>query len=118
MSETTDIVAERAGRALVVTLEGEIDRLNAKAIGSAIERAVAPDAIGLAVDLRDVVYLDSSGVHLVHALARALGRRGQRLVLVRPRRRTPAEVLRLTGIDEVAPLYDDLDAALEAFGGA
>jgi anti-anti-sigma factor len=117
MSESVEIVAERTARAVVVRLEGEIDRLNAKAIETALERAVDDDAVGLAVDLRAVSYLDSSGVHLVHALARTLGRRGQRLALVRPRRRTPADVLRLTGIAEIAPVFDNLDAALEAFGG-
>ena len=118
MTEPAGIVGRRAGRAIVVALDGEIDRLNARAIGEAIQRAVDADAVGLAVDLSDVEYLDSSGVHLVHALARALGRRGQRLALVRPRRRTPADVLRLTGIAEVAPLFDDLGAALADFGGS
>jgi anti-anti-sigma factor len=118
MSETTEIVARRAGRGAVVALDGEIDRLNARALGAAIERAVDADAVGLALDLTAITYLDSSGVHLVHALARTLGRRGQRLALVRPRRRTPADVLELTGIGEIAPLFDDLDTALAAFGGA
>jgi stage II sporulation protein AA (anti-sigma F factor antagonist) len=117
MSNGTEIVAERAGRAVVVALDGEIDRLNARELGAAVERATDDDAVGLALDLRAVAYLDSSGVHLVHALARTLGRRGQRLVLIRPRRRTPADVLELTGIGEIAPLFDDLDTALEAFGG-
>jgi anti-anti-sigma factor len=117
MSETMEIVAQRAGRALVIRLDGEIDRLNARELGAAVEGAVDAESIGLALDLSAVAYLDSSGVHLVHALARTLGRRGQRLVLVRPRRRTPGDVLELTGIGEIAPLFDDLDTALEAFGG-
>ena len=63
-------------------------------------------------------YLDSSGVHLLHAVARTLTRRGQRLALVFPRRRTPADVLRLTGIGEIAPLHATLDEALAGFRGA
>ena len=117
MSDEPQVTAQRSGRAVVVTLAGEIDRLNAGATRERIEQAVARDAVGLVVDLRDVAYLDSSGVHLLHAVARALGRVGQRLLLVRPRRRTPAEVLELTGIGEIAPLHKDLDAALAALVG-
>lgn len=118
MSDAPQVTTQRSGRAVVVTLAGEIDRLNAGETRERIEQAVARDAVGLVVDLRDVAYLDSSGVHLLHALARALGRVGQRLLLIRPRRRTPAEVLELTGIAEIAPMHDDLGAALESMGGA
>ena len=118
MSGEPQVTAQRSGRAVVVTLAGEIDRLNAGATRERIEQAVARDAVGLIVDLRDVTYLDSSGVHLLHAIARALSRVGQRLLLVRPRRRTPAAVLELTGIGEIAPMHDDLGAALWRLGGA
>ena len=116
MTEPLDVTPRRAGRAVVVALAGELDRLNAPALSTALEAAVEDGALGLALDLGAVSYLDSSGVHLVHALARALARRGQRLALVRPRRRTPAHVLELTGIGAIAPLHDDLDAALAMFG--
>jgi anti-anti-sigma factor len=118
MSGEAQVAARRAGRAVVVTLAGEIDRLNAAATRERVEAAVDTDAIGLVADLGAVTYLDSSGVHLLHAIARALGRTGQRLVVVRPRRRTPAAVLALTGIGEIAPLHDDLTAALESLVGA
>jgi anti-anti-sigma factor len=118
MSAEPQIAARRAGRAVVVTLAGEIDRLNAAATRERVEAAVDADAVGLVADLGDVTYLDSSGVHLLHAVARSLGRSGQRLVVVRPRQRTPAAVLELTGIGEIAPLHDDLSAALESLVGA
>jgi anti-anti-sigma factor len=118
MSAEPQVAAQRAGRAVVITLSGEVDRLNAGSTRERIEQAVEAGAIGLVVDLTNVAYLDSSGVHLLHALARGLGRVGQRLVLVRPRRRTPADVLALTGIGEIAPMHDDLDSALATLGGA
>ena len=109
----------RAGRAVIVALAGEIDRLNAPELREAIERAAGSDTgtLGVVCDLGDVRYLDSSGVHLLHALSRFLRRRGQRLTVVRPLARTPAEVLALTGIDEIAPVLEDLDAAIEAVAG-
>lgn len=118
MSAEPQVAARRAGRAVVVTLGGEIDRLNAGATRERIEAAVDNDAVGVVVDLGEVSYLDSSGVHLLHAVARALRRTGQRLVVVRPRRRTPAAVLELTGIGEIAPLHGDVTAALESLVGA
>lgn len=115
MTAAPEVWPRRAGRAVVVSLAGEIDRLNAPELGEALERAVDDDALGLVLDLAAVSYLDSSGVHLVHALARSLARRGQRLALVRPQRRTPCEVLELTGITAIAPMHDDVDAALAMF---
>jgi anti-anti-sigma factor len=118
VSTDVTVAARPAGRAVIATLTGEIDRLNAADVEAQVEAAVTDEAVGLVLDLSDVTYLDSSGVHLVHAVARALRRRGQRLVLVRPRRTTPAAVLTLTGIDAVAPLHDGPASALEALGGA
>ena len=119
MSAAPELRMSRAGRAVVVSLAGEIDRLNAPVLREAIERAAGADteATGVVCDLADVRYLDSSGVHLLHALSRFLRRRGQRLAVVRPQRRTPAEVLALTGIGEIAPVHEDLDAAVAAVAG-
>jgi anti-anti-sigma factor len=119
MSAAPELRTSRAGRAVVVKLGGEIDRLNAPALRAAIERAAdsETEAVGVVCDLVDVRYLDSSGVHLLHALSRFLRRRGQRLAVVRPLRRTPAEVLALTGIAETAPVLEDLDAAVAAVAG-
>ena len=52
----------------------------------------------LLLDLSDVTFLDSGGVHLILDVRRDLARRGFVLHLVRPQRRTPSLVLDVTDV--------------------
>jgi anti-anti-sigma factor len=70
------------GRA-TLTLSGDLDLLSRPALEGALDRLLGSDAELLIVDLREVEFMDSTGLHLVvqaHQRAHAAGRR---LVLVR-----------------------------------
>jgi anti-anti-sigma factor len=69
------------------------------------------DVHGLIVDLTEVSYLDSSGVKGLFQLARDLRQHDQRLLVTVPVGSPLRRVLKITGLHEVAPICDDLDAA-------
>jgi anti-anti-sigma factor len=102
------------GDVVVALLSGEIDLANARAIGSLVAGSVPNDAGGLVLDLSDVTYLDSSGVHLVFDLSERLAARQQRLALVVPEASRIRRVLDLVNVRSVLPVTTAPDEALAA----
>ena len=68
------------------------------------------------IDLRDVPYIDSTGLAFVVELHNSLASRGGQLFLAdaNPRVR---EVLEMTRIAEIIPMYEDVEAAEAALRG-
>ena len=66
----------------VVALDGELDLAGAVALEQELARleAEAPDAVVL--DLREVAFMDSSGLRVIAVASRAAEARGRRLALV------------------------------------
>ena len=77
-----------------VTVRGEIDLSNADDLERELASALTP-ARTVTIDLREVTYIDSSGVRLLHHLAATLTS-GTALTVVAPRGTFAGGVLRLT----------------------
>lgn len=86
---------------LVVAVRGEIDLASAPEIRARIDDALADGWRDLVIDLREVGFMDSSGVHLLDDLRR-LGQDGVSCSLVDG---VPAvqRVLEVTGMVDVLP---------------
>lgn len=77
------------------------------------------DAHGISkavLDLQSVPYIDSTGLAFVVELHKELTRRGGQLLLARANARV-REVLEMTRIREIVPLYDDVEDAETTFRG-
>ena len=68
------------------------------------------------VDLSDVPYLDSTGLAFVVEIHKSLASRGGQLFLANAKRRV-GEVLRMTRIDEIIPVFQDVEDAEAALRG-
>jgi anti-anti-sigma factor len=110
-------ISDRDG-VVVATLEGEIDGSNAAELRLALSERLPSASSGLVLDLTDVTYLDSSGVHLLFELGRRLAARRQSLRLVVPAAAPMRRVLELCAVETVAPMDHQIDAALEALAAA
>lgn len=107
------LVVDWRGRHAIVRMPAEIDLVNADAIGvqlAALSHG-SPDVI--TVDLTGTTFCDSAGVQsITHAHRLAAGNGGElRLVVgASPVRR----ILQLTGVDQVVPVYTDIQQSLDA----
>jgi len=92
------------GRRMVLGVEGEIDILTAPEFARSAEQALTDGALELWIDLSQVTFIDSTGIHLllhVRDRVRELQRRLAVICPIGPIRRA----LTLTGLDEALPLY-------------
>ena len=107
-----DLQLADEGRAVVARLTGEVDLSNTAHIGGALAESVPNAALALILDLTDVEYLDSAGIHLVYELREQLRARGQTLQLVIPADSPAHDALRLAGVAGHVATCESVDAAL------
>lgn len=112
MDELARLTIERRDGVVVIHVEGEIDISNRVEMTQAMTAAIPNTASATVVDLSATTYLDSAGVHVLFDLAKQLGQRQQRLLLVVPARAPMRRALLLTHIDELTPIHERLDEAL------
>jgi anti-anti-sigma factor len=105
---------EQHDTVLVAAVDGEIDSSNAAELRLALSERLPSASSALVLDLSDVGYLDSSGIHLLFDLGRRLAARRQALRLIVPEAAPMRRVLELCAIETVAPMDLTLDAALAA----
>ena len=89
-----------------IALRGELDIATAPRLQEAIDDALAAAPARLVLDLRELSFLDSSGLRLFIVLAGRAEREGFELALVRPAPPT-LSVFRITRAEENLPFVDE-----------
>ena len=95
----------------VLTLSGEVDVVSVPTVLERIPTLVA-EASGVVVDLREVSFLDSSGVRFLHRLAHTCGAAGTGMRVVAPPECRARRVLDIVGMTLLVD--DSVDAARAA----
>ena len=109
-SSEFNVVVRREGAALIVAPEGELDMATVDSLRASLDDL--GDARSLVLDLRGLVFLDTSGLQLVFEQQRRAEQEGFSFVLVRGQRHVQRlfEIAgmndRLTIVDEVKDVQD------------
>jgi anti-anti-sigma factor len=94
------------GPGACLVLRGELDIATVPRLDEAVERALARSPAELTVDLRQLSFLDSSGLRQFILLADRAEEQGWRLALVRPR--PPVlSIFKITRAEENLPFVDE-----------
>ena len=106
-----------AGSITVVELDGRLDTAGVGAIETPFAAMTAAAGRAAIVDLSKVSFLASLGVRLFISTARAVERKGHKLVLFGA---TPAvtEIIETMGLEEIVPVVATRAKALARAGGA
>jgi anti-anti-sigma factor len=94
----------------MVSLAGEFDLAAVEAIERELQRAEATDAAVVALDLRELTFMDASGVRVVVLAQRRLG---DRLVVVKGAR-AAHRILEICGLDDRLRLINAPPPALRS----
>jgi len=109
-----DLRFEHAESVVVARLAGDVDMSNAGEVGTALDRTLTNDKLGLVLDLTEVDYFDSAGIHLIFDLRERLRVRGLKLRLVVPEGSSARASLQLAGVLRTIDVDETLEAALGA----
>ena len=111
MTLLASLDVRRSEDVVIAAIAGEIDMSNARDLGTAVVAALTHDTRGLVLDLSEVTYLDSAGIHVIYELRERLAGRSLALRLVVPPGAPTLETLRLTGVPDVVPVAATADEA-------
>ena len=92
------------GGSRVVALAGELDLANADTAGSALESSLEDSASRLIVDMRELEFIDSTGIALLVSTLR--GEEGKRISFIPSSAPAVTRVLELTGLAQRLPLAE------------
>jgi anti-sigma B factor antagonist len=101
----------RIGQHGVVTMPAELDVTNSDEVRKGLLSATSQDVPVLIIDMSGTTFCDSAGVQAIvaaHQQAAAMGT-GLRLVATEVLR-----ILTVVGVDQLIPIYPDLEAAIAA----
>lgn len=93
-----------------IKLVGRLDINGTNAIDNPFTFATSTSSTPVLVDMSEVEFLASIGMRMLLSNAKAVSRRGGKMVLLQP---TPLvrEALVTAGFDALIPMYDDFDEA-------
>jgi len=101
---TLTVRIEAEGGACTLGLAGELDMANAATLEAELDRAAGGGASPITVDMRELEFIDSTGIATLVAAHRRLNERGgERVRLVRSRSNAVRRVMDLTGLDAELP---------------
>jgi anti-anti-sigma factor len=107
------VTLDRSAPVPVARVAGEIDLANATRLRQELLSLATDEDGWFVVDLTEVTYADSSGIKVLFDLARDLRRRSQSLAVTVPAGSPLRRLLKITNFQEVAPICDDVETAVE-----
>jgi anti-anti-sigma factor len=99
------------GRQAVVTAPTEIDTINAGEVRQTLLAATSHDATVLIIDMSGTTFCDSTGVQAIVSAYQQAAANGTGIRLVAT---AALPILTVIGVDQLIPIYPDLEAALAA----
>jgi stage II sporulation protein AA (anti-sigma F factor antagonist) len=108
-----DLRSELRDGVVCARIAGEIDMSNADELRAAVTESTPNEAIGVVLDLSEIEYLDSAGIHLIFRLRESLRMRSQRLAIVIPEDSPVNDALRLAGLNRGPDVVQTLDEGLK-----
>ena len=109
-----DVRFEREDKTVVAIVTGEVDMSNAVSVRQRIAESVTPDDEALILDLSELAFIDSAGLHSVIQLGTVLDERRQQLRLCVPRDSPIGRAIEIIGLPRAVSVHPDRDEAMEA----
>jgi anti-anti-sigma factor len=109
-----EVRIEREDRTVVAVVTGEVDMSNAASVREQIAESVTPDDDALVLDLSDLSFIDSAGLHSVIQLGTVLDERRQQLRICVPHGSPIGRAIEIIGLPREISVHSDRGEAMEA----
>ncbi|MBV9605063.1 MAG: STAS domain-containing protein [Solirubrobacterales bacterium] len=107
------LAARREGPVTVIAVSGELDLASSPALQEELEKVAASDSTTLIIDLRELDFMDSTGLSVLVRAHQRIEEQGRQLAMVRG----PQQVQRLLSLTGVAERLTLVDTPEELLGG-
>jgi anti-sigma B factor antagonist len=108
-----DVRFEREDKTAVAVVTGEVDMSNAASVRQQIAESVTPDDDALLIDLSELSFIDSAGLHALIELGTVLHERRQQLLLCVPQGSTIQRAIEIIGLPRAVSVHSDRAEAIE-----
>jgi anti-anti-sigma factor len=108
-----DVSYELRDTVQIAHVVGEVDMSNGDGLRMALEHTITHEATGVVLDLAEVSYLDSTGIHLLFDLLERIRSRGQEVRLVVCEGSPVEDALRYAGVLGLVGTTQSCDDAVE-----
>jgi anti-sigma B factor antagonist len=109
-----DVRFERDDGIVIAMLTGEVDMSNATSVRQEVAASVSPDDDAVVVDLSELAFMDSAGLHAMVELGTVLDERRQRLLLCVPQGSPMERAVQIIGLPQAVSVHSSRDDAIEA----
>lgn len=109
-----EVRSEREGQTVVAVITGEVDLSNSATIRREIAEAVTPSDDAVVVDLSELAFIDSAGLHSLIELATVLEERRQQLLLCVPKESQIGRAIEIVGLPRAVRVLASRAEAMEA----
>ena len=99
---------------MIAALTGEVDMSNATSVRQQIAESVTPDDDAVIVDLSELAFMDSAGLHSVVELGTVLEERRQQLLVCVPSGSPMERAIEIIGLPSAVSVHTSRDEAIEA----
>jgi anti-sigma B factor antagonist len=99
-----------AGSTLILSIAGELDMSTVELLAQRIDENLRRQATDLTLDLRELAFMDSTGLRLLIELHDRSRQEAWRLRIISPEHETAAVILRITGADTALPFEPEIDS--------
>jgi len=106
-----EITSEKHGKAMVISVRGQIDTVSAPALDKQISDLIARNEENLIADLSELDYISSAGLRSFLIAAKELKSRNGRLVLACPKPEV-MKIFRVSGFSAILTICDSIESAV------
>ena len=111
MAYNCEITVEKQGSILIVGLHGRIDTRNAEDLHLEVNNEVEQENGPLVLDFAGVSFLASAGLRVALRIAKSLDRQGRPFAIA-SLNDSVRDVVAISGLDQLVPVYDSRDVAV------
>lgn len=119
MSSTLDISVSTEKGVSVLSLKGPVDANTQSTLESKADEVIQGGATNMVLDLKDVTFMGSAGLRALHVISGMFGGDDQSSRFAHIKLLKPSDevrrVLKTLGFDKYIEVFDELDAAVDAF---
>lgn len=109
-----DVRFEREDGIVIAVLTGEVDMSNATSVRQLIAGSVTPDDDAVVVDLSELSFMDSAGLHSVVELSNMLDEGRQKLLLCVPQGSPMERAIEIIGLPRAVSVQSGRNEAMAA----